>query len=343
MSHCTRRQAALVLAALGNTGALAEAGSGFRLSFGSCANQDQVQPIWAAVLREQADLHLFGGDNVYASGLGWTVGRLRAAYDKGLGLPELQALLARPHLAIWDDHDYGSNDGGAEFAHKAESKAAFLAAFRVPAQDPRRQREGLYTQALHGQAGRRVQVLMLDTRWFRSPWRPSRRRGAKGRERYEPDSDPQRTLLGEVQWAWLAEQLAQPAEVRILYSSIQVLAQGHGYERWGLFPHELDRLLRLLDATPSRATLLLSGDRHLGALYQHVEGLRRPLLELTSSGLTHAWAGAQEDDPLRLGELVRVNHYGVVDVDWERAELRLRLQDTQGQTVLQHRLEFSPP
>ena len=184
---------------------------------------------------------------------------------------------------------------------------------------------------------------MLDTRWFRSPWRPSSQRGAKGRERYEPDADPALTLLGPAQWRWLAEQLAQPADVRFIYSSIQVLAQGHGYERWGLFPHEYERLLQLLDAAPARATLLMSGDRHIGALYRVTEGLRRPLFELTSSGLTHPWRTAEEDDPARLGELVRVNHYGVVDVDWQAAELRLRLHDTQGQPLLQHAVAFSNP
>ncbi|MFO1251965.1 MAG: alkaline phosphatase D family protein [Inhella sp.] len=265
-----------------------------------------------------------------------------AAYAKALGLPAVRALLARPHLAVWDDHD-GRNDGGAEFEHKHEAKAAFLEAFQVPAQDPRRQREGLYTQAVFGPPGRRVQVLMLDTRWFRSPWRPSRERGAKGRERYEPNPDPDLTLLGADQWAWLAAQLAQPVEVRFLYSSIQVLAQGHGYERWGLFPHELQRLLRLLEAHPARATLMMSGDRHFGGLYRVEAATGAPHWELTSSGITHAWAGVQEDDPVRLGEPVRVNHYGVVDVDWEAAELRLRLHDTQGLPLLQHAVAFSNP
>ena len=286
----------------------------------------------------QADLLLLGGDNVYASKTPWSLAALQAAYAQQAKVPGISALLRQPFVSIWDDHDYGSNDGGAEFADKAQAKEEFLKFFNAAPDDPRRQREGLYEARLSGPPGQRVQIIMLDTRWFRSPWRRTSLWNAKGRERYEADDDISKTLLGEVQWAWLAQQLAMPAEVRLIYSSIQVLAMDHGYERWGLMPHERERLLKLLASAPSRATVLLCGDRHIGALYEEGAGLRRRLMELTSSGLSHAWTTAQEDDTKRLGELVRVNHYGVVDVDWSAAAVHLRLHGEAGQTLLQHKL-----
>jgi alkaline phosphatase D len=39
----------------------------WRLSLGSCANQKVAQPIWQTILADRPDLHIFGGDNVYAS------------------------------------------------------------------------------------------------------------------------------------------------------------------------------------------------------------------------------------------------------------------------------------
>jgi alkaline phosphatase D len=317
------------------------AGQRFRLVFGSCADQKRPQPVWSAVAAEQADLLLFGGDNVYASKAPWSLATLEAAYAAQAEVPGFAPLLTRPHMAIWDDHDYGANDGGAEFAGKAASKEAFLTFFKVPANDPRRQREGLYDAHIFGPPGQRVQVIVLDTRWFRSPWRATSFWNAKGRERYEPDPDPSKTVLGPTQWAWLEAQLQQPAEVRIVYSSIQVLALGHGFERWGLLPPERERLLQLLARAKDRATVLLSGDRHIGALYEERDGLPRPLLELTSSGLSHAWANASEDDTKRLGALVRVNHYGAVDIDWAAQSLTLRLNGEQGAPLLQHRLPFA--
>ena len=49
-----------------------------------------------------------------------------------------------PHLAVWDDHDYGVNDGGAEFPHKQASKDEFVRFWQLAADDPRRTRDGLY-------------------------------------------------------------------------------------------------------------------------------------------------------------------------------------------------------
>jgi alkaline phosphatase D len=327
-----------------SSGPLSAPGSnlGFRLVFGSCADQNRPQPVWAAVAAEQADLLLLGGDNVYASKQPWRLEQLQVAYARQAQVPGFAALLQRPLMAIWDDHDYGQNDGGVEFAGKADSKAAFLEFFQAPPDDQRRQREGLYEARILGAEGRRVQILVLDTRWFRSPLRKTSQFNAKGIERYQPDPDTSKTMLGATQWAWLQEQMKQPADVRIVYSSVQVLAMGHGYERWGLMPHERERLLSLLANTPSRATVLLSGDRHIGALYEERQRLPKPLLELTSSGLSHAWRTAEEDDDKRLGDLVRVNHYGVVDIDWRAQELVLRLNGEDGGLLLRHTLPFRP-
>ena len=65
------------------------------------------------------------------------------------------------------------------------------------------------------------------------PLKPTDQPGAAGKERYVPDDDPGKTMLGEVQWAWLADRLREPAELRLIVSSIQVVAEAHGWERWG--------------------------------------------------------------------------------------------------------------
>jgi alkaline phosphatase D len=245
-----------------------------------------------------------------------------------------------PHLAIWDDHDYGLNDGGAEWAHKAEAKQAFMDFWGVSAGDERRGRQGLYHARRFGPPGRRVQVVMLDVRWWRSAWRPTDARGTPGRERYLPTSDAGATLLGEAQWHWLQARLREPADVRLLVSGIQVVAEGHGWEHWGLMPHEQQRLLDTIAHTGASGVVLLSGDRHIGAVYRRSRGAAYPLTELTSSGLTHAWAKAAEAGPNRLGDLVRVNHYALVDIDWAGRQLRLSHRDVQGRTVQQHALSI---
>jgi PhoD-like phosphatase len=150
---------------------------------------------------------------------------------------------------------------------------------------------------------RRVQLIGLDLRWFRSPWLPTDQRGAAGKERYLPDADPAKTMLGEAQWRWLEAQLRTPADVRLLVSSIQCVVEGHGWERWGNLPAERDRLFHLMRDTGARGVLILSGDRHIGGIYREPNAsVPYPVYELTSSGVTHPWATAAEVGPRAAGD-----------------------------------------
>ena len=300
------------------------------IAFGSCIDQNKAAPIWDTVIAGKPDLFLFGGDNVYCE-MPYSLERLRRAYALAAESPGMSRLRRTvPHLAIWDDHDYGLSDGGAEFPFKAQSKAEFLAFWKIAAGDPRRSRDGLHHAQLFGPPGRRVQVILLDARWFRSRWKPTDRRNAPGRERYLPDDSPDQTMLGDDQWGWLEAQLRQPAEVRLIVSGIQVVTEGHGWERWGNFPRERQRLYRLIGSTGAQGVVFLSGDRHIGALYRESGGTPYPLHEMTSSGITHAWRNASEAGPNRLGDLFTDLHYGSVDIDWDAAALSLSVRDIDG-------------
>lgn len=316
--------------------------SRIRVGVASCADQTAPQPLWDAVLADPPDLFVFAGDNVYASQQPFQVQALRDAYAQAAAISGFARLRERmPHLAIWDDHDYGQNDGGASFAFKAESKAAFIDFWRLPPDDPRRAREGLYHAQVLQHAGRRVQVIVLDTRWFRSPLKPTDQRDAPGRQRWIPDDDPTKTMLGEAQWAWLAQQLRQPADLRLVVSSIQLVAEGHGFERWGNLPRERERFYRLLRDTDARGVVVLSGDRHIGGVYREIAApLPRPLTEMTSSGVTHPWATAREPGPNRVGDLVGVRHWGEVDADFAARRVTLRLRGEDGADLRRHDIPF---
>jgi alkaline phosphatase D len=313
-----------------------------KIAFGSCIDQNRPQPIWNAILADAPDLFIFGGDNVYASTPPWSRDRLEQAYaalGASVGFARLRARV--PHLEIWDDHDYGVNDGGVEFPHKQPSKEAFLAFWELPPEDPRRTREGLYHAVRMGPAGREVQVILLDARWFRSALRPTDQRQAPGKERYLPDADPTKTMLGEQQWRWLEQQLRQRADLRLIVSGVQVLAEGHGWECWGNLPRERARLVELVHQTGAGGVVFLSGDRHIGAFYRHQVPGRYPLFEMTSSGMTHAWADAAEAGPNRLGDLVRSNHFGSIEIDWETRRVWLALKDEAGATRQAHHISLA--
>ena len=331
--------ALLALLALAASRGAARAADGpplTRIAFGSCANQELPQPIWDAVLRYRPEVFVFAGDNVYGDLTPGAAGTpLAEAYARAAALPGYSAVRREvPVLATWDDHDYGGNDAGGDFPYKDQAKALFLDFWQIAADDPRRSRAGVYSAATFGPDGMRVQVILLDTRSFRSPLLPTDQRGAPGKERYLPDPDPAKTMLGAAQWAWLRAQLEQPAEVRLIVSSIQVLAEGHGFERWGNLPRERERLFDLIAETGVRGVILLSGDRHVGALYRLPGGAGAyDLYEITSSGLNMSYAAASEAGPLRLGAVYGAANFGTIDIDWWAGEVALAVRAANGEPV----------
>ncbi|MEO5672509.1 MAG: alkaline phosphatase D family protein, partial [Ramlibacter sp.] len=154
-------------------------------------------------------------------------------------------------------------------------------------------------------------------------------------------ADPAKTMLGDEQWRWLETQLQVPAQVRLIVSGIQVVTDGHGWERWGNFPLERQRLYHLIASTAAKGVVFLSGDRHIGALYRETAGAPYPLYEMTSSGITHPWRDAAEAGPNRLGDLFTEPHYGTVEIDWEAQALQLLLKDGAGAARRSRRIPFN--
>jgi alkaline phosphatase D len=238
-----------------------------------------------------------------------------------------------PVLATWDDHDYGQNDAGGDFAYQQQAKQLFVDFWGIDNDDPRAGRPGVYHAQTFGPPGARVQIILLDTRSFRSRLRPTDERHALGKEAYLPDPDPEKTMLGEAQWAWLAEQLRAPAELRLVVSSVQVLAEQHGFERWGNLPLERQKLLDLIAQTGARGVVIVSGDRHIGALYRLSENVPYELYEITSSGLNMAVANNRDIGPLRLGEVYGQDNFGTIDIDWHAGEVTLAVRGMSGDAV----------
>ncbi len=313
-----------------------------RIAFGSCADQVKPQPIWDAILAYQPELFIFAGDNVYGDFHTEDAVHLKRAYALAERIPGYSKLRDTvPHLAVWDDHDYGINDGGGDFPHKAVAKDLFLEFWKVPADDARRTREGIYDSRIIGPPGMRVQIILLDLRWFRSPLKASDQRGTAGKERYVPDPDPAKTMLGPLQWRWLADELRRPAEIRLIVSSTQVLAEAHGWERWGNLPLERQKLLDTIRDSGAKGVVLLSGDRHVGALYRETPPGLYPLYEVTSSGLNMVFWKAKEPGPNRLGALFPAANFGVVDIDWPERKIMLALRDKDGITQRSAILSFN--
>ncbi|MEM6335635.1 MAG: alkaline phosphatase D family protein [Bacteroidota bacterium] len=309
------------------------------IAFGSCAGQDQSHEFWDVIGAHDPDLFLMLGDNVYADT--GDMQEMRAAYEKMGAYPTYAYFRERiPLFATWDDHDYGFNDSGAEFDMRGQAQMVFLEAFGEPADSPRWTRPGIYDAHILGPAGQRVQIILLDTRYFRGPL-ARKPEGSPGPGRYAPTADTSVTMLGDAQWAWLEEQLRQPADVRFIGSSIQFVAAEHGFEKWANMPHERDRLVQLIADTGAKNVVFLSGDRHLAEI-SALPASEAPytLYDVTSSSFNRPGRGSNAEEPNRYriseGNYSPVN-YGLVHIDWEAEAFRFEIRNAlSGETVLAH-------
>ncbi|WP_182867712.1 alkaline phosphatase D family protein [Rhodopirellula sp. JC639] len=309
--------------------------------FGSCIKQDQPAPIFAAMAAEKADLILFTGDNIYADTDDMDV--MRAKYQTLSQLPGFSSLIeSAAVLATWDDHDFGVNDGGAAYPKRAESQKQFLDFWGVPDDSPRRDREGVYHAATFGPKGQRLQVISLDTRYFRSPLKTGQRRVGGP---YYPDDDADKTMLGQAQWRWLGEQLRKPADIRLIVSSIQFIAQDAGQECWANLPAERTRMLNLIRETKANGVVFISGDRHWSEVSLMEQDMLYPIHDITCSSLNQLHKrGTPTENRHRISESTyHRENYGRLMIGWESDDPKLSFQicDINGKPVIELPLQLS--
>lgn len=318
-----------------------------RIAFGSCASQEKPQPIWENIINKSPDLFLFTGDNIYADTEDTMV--MKNKYAKLASMPGYQKLLGTAKiLSVWDDHDYGVNDGGKNYPKKKESQQIFLDFFNVDKNSPRRKRPGIYDAEFFGTTGKKVQVILLDTRYFKDAQFPNKESAEIKKQKklvgwYLPTDDTTTTILGEQQWAWLQQQLKQDADVRIIVSSIQVVPYEKGMESWGNFPHERKRLFNLIDKTNAGGVIFISGDVHFSEISKTSEG-PYSLYDFTSSGLTNSHKGWSEAvNNFRLGNAFAEPNFGLITFDWQQSDPLITLQtiSLDNKVKLEHSIRLS--
>ncbi len=311
-----------------------------RIAFGSCAHQDRPQPVWNSILKENPELFLFLGDNIYADTPLKEV--MRAKYKKLNSLPEFSKFrLKVPLVGTWDDHDYGQNDAGVEFAPKVDAQTELLDFFGVAKDSPRRDRKGVYEAWTFGEGDKCIQVILLDTRYHRSSIKTGPRIPNKGN--YLPNTDPEATVLGKEQWNWFETKLKEPASIRIIGSSIQVVSEDHGWEKWMNFPLERERLYKLVRDTNANGVVFLSGDRHLGEISVMDANWGYPVIDITSSGLNQANTTWRREEPNRhrFAAMPWEHNYGMVEVDWNAKNgpiVSMSLKNEEGKTAACYRI-----
>ena len=318
----------LIVPAFAEDGTVAEVRTDHELSriaFGSCLRNPSGAGILDKVVAYKPDLFVWLGDNIYVDTMD-QVERFGKLYGQLGANPRFQALQkACPQLAIWDDHDYGADNHDRTYPLKKQSKAAFGKFWQVPEDSAFWGREGIYQAVEFGKPGKRVQMILLDGRWFLD----------------KQDREAKDSYLGREQWAWLGEVLKRPAEVRVICSGVQVIkrnAMGRNWEMWGHHPSERKRLFDLIESSKADGVVFVSGDMHFGELYK-TSDTSYPLYDLTASGLdqVHPHSGKVQPDQEQVGtSLIKSLNFGGLVIDWEKSVLHLEILNGEGELHLRH-------
>lgn len=328
----SRRQFLAGLPALGLLAAHAADESPLQeIVFGSCLDTHD-HPMLDRTLTLSRDLFIFMGDNIYADKGGIPMMQEKYALLKGSRF--FQGLKNKPILATWDDHDFGENDGGGSYPHKTEAQVEFWNWLDEPANSARRKQEGVYQVQTFGPVGKRVQVVLLDTRYFRSALKKVSKDQAMMGGTCVATDDTTATMLGDAQWRWLEQVLNQPAELRLIVSSIQFAPEVHGGECWANMPHEQQRMLKLLQG---QTAVILSGDRHW------CEFSKNGLFDFTTSSMTqkHPRGTPTPNKNRCVSSTYHLPNVGHLKIDWAAATLTAKVLGEDGGTKIEQTLSFS--
>ena len=288
-----------------------------KIGLGSCLDQDYPQPIWQSIKKEDLNYFIFLGDNVYGDTRYGSLRKMKSAYDKQKKvLPDFLNDISI--FSIWDDHDFGINDGGADYRFKRRAQELYLDFWEISKDDDRSNREGIYFSKNEIFFDKKFKFIFLDTRFFRS-----KLKGKKSN--YIENIEPDATILGNAQWTWLENELKSDFDFLFIFSSIQIIAKDHRFEKWSNFPNERAKLFELLEQFNDK-TILFSGDRHRAGIYR-----KNGIIEVTSSSMNKPGSSFSETDSYLIGKTYPQENYGVLEI--LENTIHIKIKDIKGNTL----------
>ncbi len=305
----------------------------FTIAFGGCARRGSNGAVFDAIRREDPDLYLVLGDMFYADIAEDDIDLFRDEYDLALTRAAQQALhLQAPTAYMWDDHDYGPNNSGAD----SPSRDAAWASYRenVPHGPlPGGAAAGPIQQAF---TIGRARVVMMDLRSVRSP-------------AAAPDG-PAKSMLGPGQRRWVEAQMRRAraaGRLLVLVSSVPwISAPSPGADDWAGYADERARLSRMIARTGVSA-VILAGDAHQVALddgmnsdYSGTGRAAVPLLH----GAALDRHGELKGGPYSDGVFPGGGQYGVLSVEDDGSRLRVTLRgmDWEGRRLVGRTFVITP-
>lgn len=277
----------------------------FRVTAGSCARVGSSGAVFDALAAERGLFHLALGDLHYANIESTTPGEFFAAYDRVLTSPGQSAFYRESPVAyVWDDHDYGPNDAGADSPGRDAARTAFGAT--VP-HYPYGSSDGTINQAF---TIGRVRFIMTDNR----------------------SAATSTSILGTEQRDWFVEELVRSSRTHALVvwgnSLPWIGAADPGGDGWPGHPEERQYIADAIAAAGVRNLMMVGGDAHMVAIddgtnsdYSTHGGAGFPILQAAALDRP----GSVKGGPYSGGAFPGGGQYGVLDITDDGVNLRVSL------------------
>ena len=223
--------------------------------------------MWTDLLSFNPDMIFLIGDNVYADKYipSSSLKNFWKRYVETISSLELyRSRKTVPLLAVWDDHDYGMNNGNRDFKYKNEMSFLFRSFFPVIS-DNKNLIQGpgisfLLKASLQN-------FFFMDNRSFQSPVKKS-----------------EGSLWGKRQEEWLLINLRKDEErkdLQWIINGSQIFGRHHRFESFEKdFPSNFQKMMDEILDLPH--IFFLSGDRHLSELLK-IEDWKNQTYELVTS------------------------------------------------------------
>lgn len=269
--------------------------------------------IWQELASLKPDVLFLIGDNVYADrhnemplpngSNDLDLWQRYVETRNNLSLFYLDELI--PIIAVWDDHDYGLNNGDSSYKFKNHSYQTFRAFF------PQHPIDGLYELGPGISASLQIngqKFIFLDNRYFRQN-KSGTRNGVH---------------FGAIQDAWLLSQLSDDKPTWLI-SGDQFFGGYHHFESFeGNFFQDFQSFISKLRSAASKVAFI-SGDRHLFELMEIEPSLLGyKSYEITSSGIhakVYPSSWEREPNPRQLVGFANINNFALIRSkplpDWE--------------------------
>lgn len=310
----------------------------FSLALGSCAYiSDSLYDrpgkpygsdyeIFESIADKNPNLMLWLGDNIYLREPDWgSWSGYLYRYTHMRKLPEMQRLLQTTHhYAIWDDHDFGPNDGNGSWVHKDWALDAFKLFWMNPSYGVNDE-PGITTAFSYND----VHFFLLDNRYNRTS---------------EEDKETEPQILGHQQIEWLIQALKYSrAKYKLVAVGGQVLSNVARYENHAVYGKEREYLIKRIDEEKIEGVIFLTGDRHHTELSELTTENGILIYDLTISPLTsRAYDHTDEPNEYRVeGTIVGEHNFAILEFTgtWKERKLMINVYNKTGEKLWQKELK----